>query len=218
MDRLTEAGAVAKGWLIGMIAAAVAAVCVFAVLQVQDRKSDFVGNESSSQASPTGASPDISVNPSASATVPSALPAPSLPPCVGPNDLTNVAGLDPDSLPADCGNAPVPAASKQPLGLACGGKFPVIMFKTTSAKSKTSICGRDSSGESNYLVTKPNGSPLIGMPADYAPSLDAFVGKKNGVTYLVEAYNGNLLVKKDGVTRREVSKDWISLDNESDYD
>lgn len=218
MNRPGEAGAAATGWLVGLLAVAVAGVCIFGLLRLQarhDQPETAAGSESTSQLS-NSATTSTTPSTTPSTTTAATQPAPKLPPCVGPSDLTNVKGVDQDSLPADCGNTPV--TGNQPLGLACGGKFPVIMFKTTTAESKASICGQDTSGESNYMVVKPNGGAAIDMSAEYAPALDAFVGKKDGVKYIVEAYNGSLTIKQSGSSHREVSKDWISLDNESDYD
>ncbi|MBC7594250.1 MAG: hypothetical protein H7288_09970 [Kineosporiaceae bacterium] len=92
------------------------------------------------------------------------------------------------------------------------------MLKTATAKSKTTICGKNSSGEDNYTVTRPNAGATVDMVADYDPGLDAFVAKKNDATYILEAYNGSLTVRKSGSTDRQVSKDWLSLDNEPDGD
>ena len=68
------------------------------------------------------------------------------------------------------------------------------------------------------MVTQPNGGATVDMVADYDPDLDAFVANKNGTTYILEAYNGSLTVTENGSRDRQVSKDWLSLDNESDYD
>lgn len=208
--------------LVGLLALVVVGVCVFGLVRLKDRHADAVNTVQDQTTSTTGTTATTATT-SPATTEPSVTASPSLAPivrpkCVGPSDLTNVSGGDLDTLPADCGNTPVPAGSKQPLGLACGGKYPVIMFKTTTTSAKTSICGVNSSGEFNYMVTKPNGGTAVDMKAEYSPGLDAFVAKKNGVTYIVEAYNGSLTIKKAGSTEREVSKDWISLDNESDYD
>lgn len=129
--------------------------------------------------------------------------------CDGPDTQFNVEGVDQDSLLPDCGAG---------VGLACGGSYPVILYKTTTSNAKTSICGKDASGETFRLVTKPNGGKVIDLPGSYEYEIDAFVAKKDGMTYTVQAYDGTLLVKKDGSTTKQKSSDWISLDNESDYD
>ncbi len=219
MNDRNEAGVASRSVLIALLGVAVVAVCGFGLIRLSDRQADPVntvqdGGTATTATSTTTATTATSATPSASIS-PEQIVRPK---CVGPSDVTNLSGLEADTLPADCGNTPVPATSKQPLGLACGGKYPVIMFKTTTASSRTSICGVNSSGEFNYMVTKPNGGTAVGMKAQYDPDLDAFVASKDGVKYIVEAYNGSLTVKKTGSTEREVSKDWISLDNESDYD
>lgn len=216
MNSRSEAGLAGKGWLVAMVGLAVVAVCVFGLTRL--------GNDNAKPVNTVKAPPTATLT-----TEPVATPTPSpsdattpveivRPKCVGPKDLTNVEGLDLDTLPADCGTEPVPVTSSKPLGLACGGKYPSIMYKTVTSGHKTTICGKNSSGEFNYMVTKPNGGAAIDMVAEYVPGLDAFVAKKDGTTYTVEAYNGSLTVTKDGKSAREVAKEWISLDNESDSD
>lgn len=211
-----ESGLARRGWLLTLVVLGVVGVVVFTLLNA--------GRDGGQPVSAATESPSA-----APTTTPSSIPTPTpsapstpveivRPPCVGPNDLTNVEGLDLDTLPADCGTEPVPAGSHKPLGLACGGAYPAIMYKTTTSHSKTTICGKDASGEFNYLVTRPNGGATVEMVAEYVPGLDAFVGKRFGVTYTVEAYNGSLTIKKDGISTREPSKEWISLDNEPDSD
>lgn len=208
-----------KGWLIALLALLVVALGVFGLLRLK------AGN--------TTAANTIDRTPTATATtqVTTASPTPMKTPttstapvpakpvkCAKPGDLFNVAGDDVNTLPPDCGAKVVPAGGSAPLGLGCGGAYPTIMFKTTTAKSKTTICGKNSSGEANYMVTQPNGGATVDMVADYDPDLDAFVANKNGTTYILEAYNGSLTVTENGSRDRQVSKDWLSLDNESDYD
>lgn len=217
MNDRREAGVASRSLLVGLLAIVVLGVCVFGLVRLKDRHADAVNTVQDQATSTTGSTSATTETSTTPSTKPSLAPI-VRPKCVGPNDLTNVSGNELDTLPADCGNTPVPAASKQPLGLACGGKYPVIMFKTTTTKAKTSICGVNSSGEFNYMVTKPNGGASVDMKAEYNSGLDAFVAKKNGVTYIVEAYNGSLTIKKDGASSRQTSDDWTSLDNESDYD
>jgi hypothetical protein len=140
--------------------------------------------------------------------------------CEGPHTQFNVEGIEQDSLLPDCGTKPVTHAQEEKAGLslACGGSYPVILYKTTTTGAKTSICGKDASGESFRFVTKPSGGEVVDLRGTYDPQLDAFVAKKDGTRYTVEAYNGALLVTKDGSTTKQKSSDWISLDNESDYD
>ena len=140
--------------------------------------------------------------------------------CEGPDTQFNVEGVEQDSLLPDCGAAPVTheEEKKAGLGLACGGSYPVILYKTTTSGAKTSICGKDASGVSFRFVTKPSGGEVVDLPGSYDPQLDAFVAKKGGTSYVVQGYDGTLLVTKDGSTSKQKSSDWISLDNESDYD
>ena len=140
--------------------------------------------------------------------------------CEGPDTQFNVEGTEQESLLPDCGTTPVTQQQqkKDGLGLACGGSYPVILYKTTTTDAKTSICGKDASGESFRFVTKPNGGAVIDLPSSYDPQLDAFVAKQDGTSYAVLGYDGTLVIKKDGSTTRQKSSDWISLDNESDFD
>jgi hypothetical protein len=141
--------------------------------------------------------------------------------CEGDDTLFNVEGTKQDSLLPDCGvAAPVTREQQQEkgLGLACGGTYPVILYKTTTSDAKTSICGKDASGESFRFVTQAGDGEPLDMPGRYDYQRDAFVASKSGTSYSVLAYNGTLVVKKDGVTDTQDSSDWISLDNESDVD
>lgn len=216
MTNPSDARAPLKGWLIVLLALAVAAVCVFGLLRLKDDKPAAANTV---EGTPTTAAPTeatmASPTPTPTKTPSAAAPTPK---CAKPGDLFNVAGDDVDTLPPDCGTTVVPAGASQPLGLGCGGKYPTIMFKTTTAKSKTTICGTNSSGEDVRMVTEPNGGTALDMSSAYDPDLDAFVSKRDGTTYVVEAYNGSLTVRKSGATDRQDSKDWLSLDNEPDYD
>ncbi|VXC30980.1 hypothetical protein [Aeromicrobium sp. 9AM] len=140
--------------------------------------------------------------------------------CEGADTQFNVEGTEQESLLPDCGTTPVTRTEqkKKGLGLACGGSYPVILYKTTTTDAKTSICGKDASGESFRFVTKPSGGDVVDLPGSYDPQRDAFVAKKDGTSYAVLGYNGTLIVKKDGSASEQKSRDWISLDNESDYD
>jgi hypothetical protein len=163
-------------------------------------------------------------SPEPSATVsagPSASPKPSpTPTCEGPTTQLNLEGRDQDSLLPDCGAKVVTRAEQKRsgLGLGCGGSFPVILYKTTTTGAKTSICGRDASGASFRFVTRPTGGEVLDMEGSYEPSTDSFVAKKDGVRYAIHGYDGTLLITRDGVTTTQKSKEWVSLDNESDYD
>lgn len=142
------------------------------------------------------------------------------PTCEGDDTQFNVAGTDQDSLLPDCGVAPVTTVEEKQSGLdlACGGTYPVILYKTTTSGAKTSVCGVDSSGVDFRIVTKPSGGDIVDISGTYDPGLDAFVGRSDGTTYTVQAYDGALLVRRDGTTTKQPSSDWISLDNEPDGD
>lgn len=140
--------------------------------------------------------------------------------CEGPDTLFNEEGTEKDSLLPDCGVAPVtaPEQQKSGLSLACGGTYPVILYKTTTSGAKTSICGVDSSGADFRFVTQPKGGAVVDLKGRYEPDLDAFVAKDGTTTYTVQAYDGTLLVNQDGKKQTQKSSDWISLDNEPDTD
>jgi len=174
-------------------------------------------------ADPLATSTD-STTPTPATSTPTTTPTPkkskSTAACEGPTTQFNVEGTEQDTLLPDCGTTPVTHEQEQKsgLGLACGGSYPVILYKTTTTHAKTSICGKDSSGESFRFVTQPTGGAVVDLPGSYEPQLDAFVAKKDGTSYAVQGYDGTLLITKDGSTTRQASSDWISLDNEPDYD
>ena len=173
---------------------------------------------------PLATGTDSTTTPTAATSTPTTTATPKKPKstasCEGPDTQFNVEGIEQDSLLPDCGTAPVSHEQEQKsgLGLACGGSYPVILYKTTTTDAKTSICGKDASGESFRFVTKPTGGEVVDLPGSYEPQLDAFVAKKDGTSYAVQGYDGTLLVTKNGTTTRQKSSDWISLDNEPDYD
>ncbi len=138
--------------------------------------------------------------------------------CEGPDTLFNLEGEEKTTLLPDCGVAPVTEMEQQTngLSLACGGSYPVILYKTTTAGAKTSICGRDASGADFRFVTQPTDGKVLDLMGRYEPDLDAFVAKDGTTTYQVLAYDGTLVVKGDGGTKKQKSSDWISLDNEPD--
>lgn len=202
-----------KGWLIALLAVVVVGIGAYGLIRMTSDNAGPVNDavvtpSATATTEPTTASPTPTKKTSPTAT----------PTCAKPGDLFNVEGADVETLPPDCGVAVVPAETKKPLGLGCGGSYPTIMYKTTTARSKTTICGTNSSGEDVRMVTKPNGSSALDLDSAYDPGRDAFVSRQDGATYTVEAYNGSLTVKKDGKSDRQASRDWISLDNESDYD
>ena len=119
----------------------------------------------------------------------------------------------------DCGVAPATTDQAKGLGLACGGKYPVILFKTNTGGSKSSICGETSSGEKLRVVVTPAGSTEpLDLKGEYDYTIDSFVAKDGDTTYQVRGYDGTIVTKRDGKTSTETSDDWSSLDNESDFD
>lgn len=198
-----------------LFAIAVVAVIAFAGWRL-------MGDDDPTEPLATGT--DSTTTPSAATSPPTTTATPKKPKstasCEGPNTQFNVEGVEQDSLLPDCGTVPVTHEQEQKSGLslACGGSYPVILYKTTTTNAKTSICGKDSSGESFRFVTQPTGGQVVDLPGSYEPQLDAFVAKKDGTTYAVQGYDGTLLITKDGSTTRQTSSDWISLDNEPDYD
>lgn len=172
-----------------------------------------------SGASSRGTSSTIEATDPPTTTEPTAAPS-TTPTCEDADSQFNVEGTDQDSLLPDCGVAPVTKVEEKQSGLdlACGGTYPVILYKTTTSGAKTSVCGVDSSGVDFRIVTKPTGGDIVDIGGSYDPGLDAFVGTRDGTTYTVQAYDGALLVRRDGTTTTQKSSDWISLDNESDGD
>jgi hypothetical protein len=204
-----------KKVLIGLLVLAVIGVGAFAVTRI-----------TGDQAKPLATGADATTTSSAPATTEPTTAKPKTKTsgakkCAGPNSKVNLAGTEQESLLPDCG-APVVNRQEQQksgLGLGCGGSYPVILYKTTTSGAKTSICGKTSSGESFHFVTQPTGGAVIDVPGSYDPQRDAFVGRNDGTTYSVLAYDGTLVITKNGSsTKQKSNDDWISLDNESDYD
>jgi hypothetical protein len=200
--------------LVVLFALGVIAVVAFALWRL--------GGDDSVEPLATGTDSTTSTAPTTAPTTETTKPKPKpTGSCDGPTTQFNVEGTEQDSLLPDCGvAAPVTRQQqkKSGLGLACGGSYPVILYKTTTTDAKTSICGKNSSGESFRLVTKPSGGKVVDLPGSYDPQLDAFVASKNGTTYTVLGVDGTLEVRKNGSTTKQKSSEWISLDNESDYD
>lgn len=167
--------------------------------------------------SPTAAT----TTPTPEATTPTPTPTPTASPsCEGPDTVFNEEGVEKDTLLPDCGVAPVsePEREKSGLSLACGGDYPIILYKTTTSGAKTSICGTDSSGTDFRFVTQPTGGEVLDLKGRYEPDLDAFVATQDGATYAVQAYDGTLLITRNGQKTTQKASDWISLDNEPDTD
>lgn len=197
--------------LIALVASVVTAVAVFAFWRLTS------GDDGDDKSGPI-----TSASTSAPTEEPTETPTPTATPsCEGPDTKLNLDGTEQASLLPDCG-APVVSVDEQQksgLGLGCGGTYPVILYKTTTSGGKTSICGTDSSGENFRMVTQPTGGEALDMAGNYDPQRDAFVARKDGTSYAVLAYNGSLVITKNGQSTTEDSDDdWISLDNEDDFD
>lgn len=180
-----------------------------------DNEAEPIATPSSEATTPEPTTQTPSATPS---TIPTPVPTVTAS-CEGPDTVFNEEGVEQDSLLPDCGVAKpvtVPEQKKSGLGLACGGDYPVILYKTTTTGAKTSICGVDSSGVDFRLVTKPRGGPVVDLKGRYEPSLDAFVADDRDTRYTVLAYDGTLQVTKDGQKSSQKASDWISLDNEPD--
>ncbi len=204
-----------------MVLLVVAAVVVVAVLRLDgddEAQPLATSTEPTATATTSTPTPEQTTTPTPS---PTPTPTPgSGPTCEGPDTVFNEEGTEKDSLLPDCGVAPVsqPEQEKTGLSLACGGSYPVILYKTTTSGAKTSICGRDSSGADFRFVTQPKGGDVVDLPGTYESQLDAFAAKDGSTRYTVLAYDGTLVVNKDGQKTRQASSDWISLDNEPDTD
>lgn len=205
---------------IAMTVLVVAGVIAVAVLRLggDDAEPRSAATQSTATATPT---PEPTPEQTSSSPTPTPTPTPtSTASCEGPDTLYNEDGVEQDSLLPDCGIAPVtePEQEKSGLSLACGGSYPVILYKTTTTDAKTSICGRDSSGADFRFVTQPDGGAVVDLKGTYESQLDAFVAKDGSTTYSVQAYDGTLLVDKGGRTTKQKSSEWVSLDNEPDSD
>ncbi len=197
-----------KRLLIGLLAVAVLAVGGFAGWRLLS--GDGGDNDKGTpSATSTSSIPTEDPSPAPSAT--------STPDCEGPD--TSLQNAPATSLLPDCGEPVVTQEEqeKKGLSLGCGGTYPVILYKTTTSDAKTSICGTDATGEKFRMVTQARGGPVLDMAASYDSQRDAFVARKDGTGYSVLAYNGSLVVTKNGQSKTQTSdNDWISLDNESD--
>jgi len=138
--------------------------------------------------------------------------------CEGEDTKFNADGTQGDSLLPDCGQTPVTKqqAQAEGLSLACGGDYPVILYKSTTSGAKTSICGRDAVGDRFRVVVKPSGQDPLDLAGSYDWRRDVYVATHEGTRYELHAVDGSLHVTSGGSTKVQESKDWISLDNEID--
>ncbi len=146
---------------------------------------------------------------------PSATPSPA---CADDTTQLSLENGSPRSLLPDCGQKPVTQAeqAKKGLGLACGGDYPVILYKSTTSGAKTAICSRDVIGDRVRMVVKLNGEDPLDLATEYKWRLDAYVAQKGGTRFVLHAVDGTLEITRNGSTTSQESKDWISLDNEPD--
>mgnify|MGYP003521210825 FL=1 len=156
--------------------------------------------------------------PTASATpspTPSVTPTPT---CADDKNQLELVDGRPAGLLPDCGQKPVTGAeqAKKGLGLACGGDYPVILYKSTTSGAKTSICSRDTVGDRVRMVVKLDGEAKLDLPTEYKWRLDAYASQSNGTRFVLHAVDGTLEVTRNGTTISQPSNDWISLDNEPD--
>lgn len=156
-----------------------------------------------------------SATPSASATSPAGQPCDD-----GKRDI-DPTGVDEDTLPVDCGLAPVSVAEEKKSGLtvACGGRYPVILYKTYTKRGQASVCGVDASGAKFRIAFKPKDGEAIDMAGRYVSDLDAFIGEDQGTEYGILGYDGTLVVTApSGTMKSYKASDWMTLDNEDDAD
>ena len=191
-----------RPWLIAAVVVLVLGGGFYAFAQVNDDKIEAL-NTVKPTVEPTVSAAATDATPSAEPTEESL-----------DDGLFNVEGVEKSTLPADRGET---SGNNGKLGLACGGTYPKILFKTVSKSAKTSLCGETTSGENLRMVTRQS-ETMYDMPAEYDYVADAFVAHDGATTYILEGYSGDLIIQVNGTSKRQSSTDWISLDNESDYD
>ncbi|MCL3838606.1 hypothetical protein [Aeromicrobium duanguangcaii] len=204
-----------------LVLAVVATLGVFGWYMISGNES---GDDQTTSAAPTAAPTEsvLTADPSSEAPAPEPTTEPTETPrvteCEDENTRFNADGTQGDSLLPDCGQTPVTKQQQQTdgLSLACGGDYPVILYKSTTTGAKTSICGRDAVGDRFRVVVKPQGGDAVDLPGEYDWRRDVYVAEAGGTRYELHAVDGSLHVTRDGQTRVQDSKDWISLDNETD--
>ncbi len=202
--------------LVGLLVVALAGLGGWALLRGGDEAEPLAAPSSS----PTEDGPTTSSSPS-----PTGTPSPTESASTGCEDdrnPVNVEGAELDSLPPDCGARVVNLRQQEASGLdlGCGGKYPVILYKTTTTDgSKASVCGTNASGERFRVVVKPAGEKVRDLPGEYDASNDAFLGEDGSTLYEVVGRNGSIVVSTESGSRTlESDGDWSSLDNEGDGD
>lgn len=166
--------------------------------------------------------PVLTVDPSRDVPAPKPTTEPTTQPtvteCEDEDTKFNADGTQGDSLLPDCGQTPVTKqeAKNEGLSLACGGDYPVILYKSTTSGAKTAICGRDAVGDRFRVVVEPAGEDSLDLSGSYDWRRDVYVAENDGTRYELHAVDGSLHVTRGGSTQVQESKDWISLDNETD--
>lgn len=202
-----------------LVLAVVATVGAFGWSLLSSGSSD---DQTAPETSQTPTAPVLSANPSSEAPAPEPSSEPTTEPtvteCEDENTRFNADGTQGDSLLPDCGQTPVTKQQEQNdgLSLACGGDYPVILYKSTTAGAKTSICGRNAVGDRFRVVIKPDGGDTLDLDGSYDWRQDAYIAKHEGTRYELHAVDGSLHVITGGTTKVQDSRDWISLDNEID--
>ncbi|GAA3542986.1 hypothetical protein AFL01nite_10450 [Aeromicrobium flavum] len=204
-----------------LVLAVVATLGVFGWYMISS--GDSGDERATPEASATPSEPVLSADPSHEAPAPAPTTEPTTAPtapaaCEDEDTRFNADGTQGDSLLPDCGQQPVTKAEQQKdgLSLACGGDYPVILYKSTTSGAKTSVCGRDAVGDRFRVVVKQQDGDAVDLPGEYDWRRDVYVAEADGTRYELHAVDGSLHVTRGGRTTVQDSKDWISLDNEID--
>lgn len=148
-------------------------------------------------------------------TAPTTTPTPTASPrCEDGTTQYNADASGDESLLPDCGQSPAPAQAS--LSLACGGDYPVILYKSTTSGGKASICGKDNVGDKFRVVVQPKGQAAQDLKGEYAWQEDAWVATAGDTTWTLNAVDGSLVAERAGKTTSYPSSDWTSLDIETD--
>lgn len=203
-----------------LVLAVVVTLGVFGWYMISSGGSDDERATPEPSASPSA--PVLTVDPSREAPAPAPTTEPTTAPtvsaCEDENTRFNADGTQGESLLPDCGQTPVTKQEQQTdgLSLACGGDYPVILYKSTTSGAKTSVCGRDAVGDRFRVVVKAGGGDPLDLPGTYDWRNDVYVAEHDGARYELHAVDGSLHVTRGGKTSVQDAKEWISLDNEID--
>lgn len=205
-----------------LVVAVVATLGAFGAFLFLDGSGDDRADAPVATTTPTPTDDVLTADPgSVAAPSPTTTPTPTAtatPSCEDATTRFNEDGEQNDSLLPDCGEVAVTQVEEknEGLGLACGGEFPVILYKSTTSGARTSVCGKTTVGDNFRVVVKPTGQDPIDMDGTYAWQADAFVGESGGTKYALHGVDGSLHITRGGKTTVQKSSDWISLDNEVD--